>query len=407
MRPCSFFKVCLIALALTSAGCTKREHQREHVFRAIPGQPDETPLWRDGDLVHSNRIGSEHASKALFWTWWFPVGLPAIWAALWWKIQRRRAKAERALVKGQQLADGFAVVQGVVETDDQSDAITVVITQKRHSYKDKQGNLHHEWNEKSRKVIAHPFRVRLPDQRVVVVEPNQRVLLRDKVEHGRQVDEDHRERNVRLRPGERVWATGRLSGNASSSGAAYREAPPTAVLKPERFARMIVSTEPPGAYFAERAKHHRAWARGLLLTMGIAQGTLFFDYSLQKLSGRPETMQIERIRTWDEWVKPKNQSGHWEKHYAADGQDSTGEVREFEISSAYYSCIEQRDCQTIPATRAWLSGGTLVQLGRNASIHLAQLISAGLVGWVLLFVYVFATRSSRPWYAGGKINGTA
>ena len=391
--------------ALASAGCGERKHITEKDFLPIPGQPDESTLWSDRQIVHNDRLAEGSAHRGFFWAWLLPMGGSLAFAAFWERVHRERRKAEQELVADRTRKDGPAVIKGEVETDG-GDAITVEILQERTTFKDKQGNEHHSWKERSRRVIARPFRVVLPGGESVRVEPDSRVLLRDKVEQPQQVDETHRKRNVRLRPREKVWVAGQLSGSGGGGGGAvYRQAEPTAVMKPGRFTRMIVSTEAPGAYFKERAEHHRAWQKGLWITMLIAQVVVFGGYTLQALSGRPERLPIERYRSWSVWVKPKNSPGRWVEHYAVDARrKDEKKAEEFEVSGAFHRCVEQRECQTLPVTSAWLTGGVLRQVGRGPSLHIMQAIFPGLVGWVVFIVYAIATRVSRPWYAGGKIN---
>lgn len=165
---------------------------------------------------------------------------------------------------------------------------------------------------------------------------------------------------------------------------------------------MIVSTEAPGAFWSERASFHRSWLRGALITLALTQLLLLGELTLQTLSGRAATLSISRVTSWDVWVKPKNQSGHWVRHCAVEGRASLSTlIEEHEVSCAFHACAEQGRCHTLPTQRAALTGDLLREPGRGPTAHSAQLVIAGLVGWIMLLAYVISVRASRPWYAAG------
>lgn len=390
-----------LACLLASVGCRPRAHLREEP--APPAESaDETPRWDDDEIVKRDSLGSSESAAALFWSLWLPIALGVAAARALERRHRRRAEAELAWTRTARLDDGPAVLRGSVETDG-GDAITVAITQRRKTFKDKQGRLHTSWVEARREVLPRPFRVQLDDGRAVRVEPDERVLLRDTIEAPEVPGVDLRRRAVRLRPGERVWVSGVLSGASSSTAAAYREGAPTAVLRPGRGERMIVSTEAPGAFHTERAGHHRAWRRGMLWALAVAQLGVLGDYTLIGLSGRGDDLAIERVQSWDVWVKPKNQSGRWVPHCGVVGVDRGAVRHAHEVSCGFQRCAAAGRCQTVPTRRAALTGDALRDVGRGATAHVAQVVVAGLLGWVTLIAYFLSTRGSRPWYAGGKV----
>lgn len=395
----------VLALALLSLpACAERAHLQAADVRPTTAQ-DEALAWEDGEIVSENELGTRGSALALAVALWGPAGIVLALSALWALVHRRRARRERAFVRDAPLVDGPAVLRGVVETEG-GDAITVRITQRRKTFKDKAGNTHVHWRERAREVIPRPFRVLLDDGRAVRVEPDAKVLLRDAIEAPERVDDEHRVRCVRLRPGERVWVAGTLHGAAATQGrGAYREGATAAVMRRAPFARMIVSTEPPGEHWTKRGAFHRSWFRGVLIALAVTHATLLWDFTLQTLSGHRETLTLSRAVSWDVWVKPKNQPGRWVRHCAVEGRARLQDlIEEQEVSCGFHACAAQGRCHTLPTLRAALTADLLREPGRGPSVHVIQAIFAGMVGWIALISYLISSRSTRPWYEGGRVD---
>lgn len=386
-------------------GCGRRQHESPWSPVRASHAADETPSWSDGDIVRANVLGSADALVALFVALWLPAGTVLVVAGALWRAHRRRASQEASSIADGPLVDGPAVVQGTVETDG-GPAIVVAVTQRRITHKDKQGREHARWTELRREVVASPFRVRLRDGRVVRVEPTRSVLLRDAIEAPEPVDEATRRRCIRLRAGEHAWVSGVLSGaGPRGTRSAYREGAPPAVLRSPRLSRMVVSTEPPGAYHAERESYHRGYFKGLLVALAVVHVLVLWDVALQTLSGRGVTLLIERTSTWDTWTKPKNQAGHFVRHCGVSGRAIPGDApEEHEVSCAFHACAVRGACRTLPTRRALLTADLMREPGRAPTVHEVQVFLAGIVGWVALVAYWIAARAALPWYAGGKVN---
>jgi hypothetical protein len=395
-------------LLFGGTACARREMENSREVSPPQTRLDETPGWEDGEVLPRDRFSPTDSKKALFWAWLLPAGGALAWAWFWERLHRQHADEETRRVQLGALRNGPTVLRGVVETEDGLPAVVVTILQKRRVHKDKQGNSQETWVEVGRDLSVRPFWLSLEDQQRVRVVPDLRVLLRDTVEPPEPLEGDRQRRCVRLRHGERAWVTGQLEGVKRPGGAgAYREdtAPPP-VLRPERLESMILSTEPPGAYFSERADLFRSWRRGILVLALLLHGTLLGDFSLLALSGRTEPQEIHRIRSWKEWVKPKNGAGRWVAHFAVEA-GRPDDLKEYEVHPAFFRCVDEGRCHTLPVTRAWLSGGLLRRAGRGATLHDGQIIVSALLGWGLLIAFVVHARTSRPWYAGGKVNEPA
>lgn len=365
---------------------------------------DQTARWEDHHIVSNDTVGAVGTAHGLIWGLWLPMGVLLLASGLWTRTHRRRERSETDALKNGSLREGPTMIHGAVETGG-GDAITVTISQRRRVVKGKNGHTYTYWDEKRREVSARPFRVLLPDGRGVRVQPDAKVRLRDEIEPPVTVDENNRRRLVRLVHREEVWVSGVLSElDARRDGGAYRAAAQEPLLT-RGVAPLLVTTEPPGAYHAERAGSHRGWFKGALIALAVVHSTLLYDVTLQILSGHQVDLAITRVSSWDVWVKPKNQRGHWVRHCAVWGRASAGDAEEErEVSCGFHACADQGFCRTVPTRRALLTADTLRDVGRGPNAHVVQVILTGLVGWITLLCYVIALRSSRPWYAGGKVN---
>lgn len=384
-------------------GCAQRRDMRVEAVASPTLGADVTPTVDDDRIVPGHAVGSHVSAHVMFWGLWLPVGFCLALAAIGTALHRRRARRELEATGDAPLRNGDAVIRGRVESDG-GDAITVTITQRKKVVTSK-NRTYTQWNEKRRDVAARPFRVVTEQGRTVQVIPDARVDLRDALEAPQQVDLTTRRRLVRLRPGERVWVSGVLSGVSATQGAgAYREAQQAPVMR-RGLARLIVSTEAPGTYHQERAKTYRGWFRGLLITLAVTHGTLLLDVTAQTLSGRTVHVNVSRAVSWQEWVKPKNGAGRWVPHCALRGAAAgESDEREYEVSCVFHQCALNGLCRTLPTQRALLTAGLLRDVGRGPTLHFAQLGILVLIGWGALIGYFANTASSRPWYAGGKVN---
>lgn len=394
----------LILAFVLLAGCERRQHRMVRDVALPAGGADATSTFDDNSIVHNDALGSLETARAMALGTWLPLGTLLAFAALWTLAHRRRSRREQDALNNAPLRNGPAVIAGRVETDG-GDAITVAITQRMRIVKMKNGTSQTFWDEKRREVQARPFQVVTDGGQRVTVRPDARVHLRDTVEAPKKSTDDTRMRYVRLRAGERVWVSGTLSGvTTQPSGGAYREAAQAPTMT-RGLAAMIVSTEAPGSYHADRAGTHRAWFKGALVTAALLHGTLLADVTLMTLSGHTVMLDPHQLASWDVWVKPKNQRGHWVHHCAVLGSARAGEAdEEREVGCGFYRCVESGQCRTVPTQRALLTGNLLRDTGRGPTAHVVQMILAGAVGWIALIAYLIAVRITRPWYAGGKVN---
>ncbi|MDP3278034.1 MAG: hypothetical protein Q8Q09_22805 [Deltaproteobacteria bacterium] len=396
---------CALSLALL-AGCQNRQHEEwTRVAPAGETTRDIAPEQPDDVVVGPGVVSSENSLSGIAMALWIPAVILLAIAFALRRGHKQRAALEKTWLNRTVLANGPAVIEGVVELAPGEEAMSVTFMQRRQEVKQKGGGVIITWIEKSREVRANPFRVKLDDGQYVLVQPDTHTVLRDAVDEKKYLDNQTRSRAARLTQGERVWVTGMLSGAMDGNqAAAYRQHGVIPTLRGDRTIAMMVSTEPPATSATARANHHMRWIRGALWTVFLLQVLVCWDFTLLGLTGTGVDRIVTETGTWLVWVKPKNQPGRWVRHYGVAGAETLGgESEQFETSREFYQCAAQGLCRTLPTQRTLVPGLNVEQVGRGPTLHTGQMVIAGLTGWILLLSYTIATRSSRAWYAGGKL----
>ncbi len=210
----------------------------------------------------------------------------AVQGALRWS---RRAKLSDASVDPTRpLAPGEAIVVGVVEPwPDASPAVRVEIEQEG-SEQESSGSWTHVWAEKNRRMNVRPFYLRRASGERVLVEPTREALLLDALDGLIHLSRSRRIRTAELTPGETVIATGVLGRaarvGAPGEGGGYRDGALGWVLKPSARERMVLSTEPLGARFLNRAR--RGAVRALVTALVFCGvHTVLLGYHLRVFRG--------------------------------------------------------------------------------------------------------------------------
>lgn len=316
-----------------------------------------------------------------------------------WRHHARRRREDAWRPEGP-LSDGQTAVFGVVETEDRGEAISLQIEQAGREGVTRQG-YHHRWNEVRREWKVRPFDLRLAGGRRVRVEPGAQVVLRDKLNRTRKVERNLRRRVATIAAGERVWVSGTLSGAAPEGAEGYRSASVEPVLRPPAQGPMVVSTEAPGAFPAERAALHRRWFLRLLAVMVVVHCTVLLDVTALSLFGSVAWSRVDATAEWQVWVKPKNNPGYWSTRYAVRVREPGGALWEAPCGAGFYRCASTGACGRVPVRSAL---GGLRQLGERTTVSELQLVALVLLSIVLCVVYARAVVSTRPWYDRRKVH---
>ncbi|MDI1435018.1 hypothetical protein [Polyangium sorediatum] len=307
--------------------------------------------------------------------------------------KRAEARAAEATFDGEKpLVAGEAVLFGKVERAEGSDTTVRVEVDQEGEESESSGVWSHKWTEKKRRVFVAPFYLRLASGDRVRIEPRDDVFLVDEMDGLVRVDLKARIRYAELTPGERVYAAGVLSrapDPEAQPAAGYRTGGEGYVLRPPRSGRMLLSSQPLGERFHERARFHGRWAMWIALT-ALAFHIMFLGYHIRRWAGTDTTATIRKL-----------------DHYVTESDDT--------ITHHYRVWLSTRDELVVndeveEEDFAWMHEGQILpvrlvegQLASNTTIgghltvhHLAWSVVPLLLGaWL---IYRVRERSTRPWY---------
>lgn len=321
---------------------------------------------------------------------------------------RRRARAEAALLPGALLAEGPAVVFGVVEGGAGTESPVVVTIYQAGSEYCNKGQWRHTWKEQRREVDARPFTLVRADGVRVSVEPDERVVVHDKLTEIRRHDVASRSRVATVRPGDEIHVTGELSGMSAGRGA-YRGSGAQPVLRPPRSSPMVVAHEPVGETERERMRFH-VKALAALVAAALALGALLAPYVTFAFQGRVVQALATHTATWRVWVKPKNSAGYWQTHYAvraaAFSNPQTGEplTLDAECDRELYDRARAGQAEAIPFVVAGNGGGATYALGDRATLARGALVGLLLIVLAAGIAYPVVTHGTAPWYLRRKVD---
>ena len=321
----------------------------------------------------------------------------------------RRARAEQAESPVALLADGPAVVTGVVELEPGATgpaAEARVYQRGREQYY--KGNWSHSWRETSREVRAQRFHIRRDDGLVVRVEPGGAVEIHAPLAPSERTAPDARTCTAPVPAGARVRMTGEIEGSAPVRvDAIYRDAPSTLMLRPPRGGKMVISTERPGEKGEEQARFHARWAIGIAVTAAIVACAVLPTYLVLAADGETVDVQPEGVRRRLEWTKPKNRPGYWVPHYEVravarvEGQP----VPLFDdCSQSLYDCVKGGTCGRVPFVVATHGPESFHEVGPAPTLTIGRAVLTLITVTLLAVAYAFSASSARPWYRKGRVD---
>jgi hypothetical protein len=401
--------VLFVVVALLLAGCVGDRFERWEPFGRSSRVASQPP--REQDLLADEHISGDTSAIVV-------VGGASVIAALLVAAaglslrSRRRARAERAASPVALLADGPAVVTGVVELEPGAEGpaaeARVYQRGREQLYK---GNWSHSWTESSREVWGQPFHLRRDDGLVVRVEPSGALEVNAPLAPRERTAPDTRTCTAPIMPGARVRVTGELSGSAPVHvDAVYRDAPPAPVLRPPRAGRMVISTEPPGERAAGQGRFHAGWATGIAVVAAILACGVLPGYLALALDGDTVNVQPEAVRRRLEWHKPKNRPGYWVDHYevrAVVKVDRQPVTLHDDCGAPLYACVKSGSCGSVPFVVASHAPETFQAVGPAPTITAGRAALYLLALAVLSGAYAIAAASRRPWYRRTRIVDSA
>lgn len=252
-----------------------------------------------------------------------------------------------------------------------------------------------KWTETNRRVLVAPFYLRLNSGERVRVEPSTHVFLVDAMDGLVRVDLTHRIRRAELSPSEMIYASGTLTRALDPEGApagGYRSGRENYVLRPPRGGNMLLSSEPLGARFHERAGFHRYYAF-VFACAAIVFHIAFLGYHVRRYAGVRTTATIHKL---DHTVS-KDSDGDDVHHYVVWLDAKGGGRFSDDVNSGTF--LSLREGEVVPVTyvssRGPFSRTSTIGPDQTVSVFAWFVAPLFLGAWA---IYNSREKSTRPWY---------
>lgn len=195
--------------------------------------------------------------------------------------ERRRLAAEAAALldperqpRAGTLHEGATVLTGVVAHADDHDVAVRIDVRQQGDESESSGSWSYSWTEIDRKIVVKPFYLELTDGTRVRVLAPPTVEVADALDQKVLISRNQRVLSAELIPGETLHAQGWLERGSQQlrpgGEAGYRDAEYEWQLVPER-GRMLLSSEPLGKGFEDRARFHGRYARRFVFVLVLIQ----------------------------------------------------------------------------------------------------------------------------------------
>ncbi|MDI1444053.1 hypothetical protein [Polyangium sp. 6x1] len=345
------------------------------------------------DLMSENHLGPLFSSLLVDGVG--TLGFLALFAAALLARTRKRAEARAAEASfdgERSLVPGEAMLFGKVERAEGSETTVRVEVDQEGEESESSGVWSHKWTEKNRRVLVAPFYLRLASGDRVRIEPRDDVFLVDEMDGLVRVDLKSRTRYAELTPGEGVYASGVLSralDPEAQPGAAYRSGREGFVLRPPRSGRMLLSSQPLGERFHERARFHGRWAMWIVLS-ALAFHIMFLGYHIRRWAGRDTTATIQKL---DHYVTESDDT--ITHHYRVWLSPREGVSVDDEVEQEDFAWMHEGQILPVRLVEGALASNTTIG-GHLTVHHLAWSVVPLLFGvWL---TYRLRENATRPWY---------
>lgn len=345
------------------------------------------------------------ASSSLLWVLFCGGLMTGCFVVAWRNLLHYRSREVRANTASRtpappELLPGPILLGGHVETDGAEPAVRFEIDQIGREVQNK-SSYTHTWTEIDRTVQVRPFRLRLPNQEVVTVVPDERVRLVDNLET-ESFNENRRRRVAELSAKEKVWVSGTLSREGQKSGpsTAYRQGPSSWVMRGTRLDPLELSSGSLSRQFTYWQSFYRKAA--IILTIGwlLVHGLLFGPYYLLAISGKVTTASIIKTSTYVTSSK-NGKTTHYVIHARLPDKDG-GHLVDDEVGYNLYESAKSGFVKEAPFLYSkWFP--RLHQIGQRPMISVVLSIISLLLSLGPAIWFFFAIRSARPWYEQRKV----
>jgi hypothetical protein len=327
---------------------------------------------------------------------WLVLGGLVVAAIVMRALHRHREKlAHRsALTQHAALHLGPTVLAGRV-VDGDGCPVVVEIEQQGFEWKDKNGGWHHRWREQRRQLSVKPFYVARPSGERVRVEPDDQVVLVDRLDPVEPHARDFRIRRAQLEPGEHVFILGGMTRGPDPRAGGYRESGENWILKPPRTGRMLISTEPLEDRHWRRARTWRNLAWLALAGCLAFQALPFGVVNALAFTGRTVEATLVTKEIVSDWVRPKNGRPYLQHHHLVLVRTADGRLLRDEVGGAYYQSLAPGDPVTFLVSKVWPS---LWQVGMRPCASIVNLILSGIAAGLFIVFLLVRAYTTRPWW---------
>jgi hypothetical protein len=303
------------------------------------------------------------------------------------------------------LRPGFAVLSGIVETEDGQPAIEVRVFETGRETRGKNGWFT-AWSEQRRTVAARPFYLNLSTGGSLRVEPNDAIFLVDSLDLAERPSLQTRVRVARLDGGEAATVTGilRRGWDPRAASAGYRASGEALVLVPPRGERMLASVEPLEERHLHRARAHGKYAVMIAIAFVLTHAVFFFDLHASLFLGQVIDAEVTDTRTWV--TKNKNTTTkHW--GLVVDVPNRT-DLERLETSRAAYDQVTRLRAQGQEARVPirYVPGTSFVEVGERPTIGAGRFIAFLIALLIVGITYAAGVSASTPWYERKRLRET-
>lgn len=278
-------------------------------------------------------------------------------------------------------ASGEGVYRGTVARAADADVAMRVEIDQQGTESESSGSYSWKWTETDRRVHFAPFYLVREDGTRLRVELTEAAYLVDDLDRKIRVKDDFRTKVAELVEGEEVWIAGVMSEGPdpeAREGGGYRSGAMGKVLRAPRTRPLLVSSEPLGERYAQRARFHGRFAAALALVL-VACAALVAPFA-DRVLGSAHRGTITQV------VELHDEDGH------PSGYDTDVEGDFPKVTSTLVTANAEGVAADVRV------GRFSRQIGAQATMHLLYAPFALLLVAIAAIAYRIRAGQTLPWY---------
>ena len=305
----------------------------------------------------------------------------------------RQARAADATHVNSNLAPGPAVLFGEVEYARNASAAVRVDVDQDGEESESSGVWTHKWTEKNRRVTVEPFYLRIDSTKRIRIEPTRDVFLVDSMDGVIRVELGKRTRYAELVPGEKVHACGELvlaPDPEAPASEGYRSSRQSFVLRPPKKQSMLLSSEPLGTRFRDRARFHGRAAR-FAVALAVVCHVFLVGFHARRYLGQTVDASITKL----DHYTTTDDDGDTVHHYRVFLKPSNAPTIYDDVDAFAFARLRVGDVVPMRLVPGALSGRSTIGPDVTASNTAFLLVPIVIGAW---FLYKHKEGTTQPWY---------